>query len=111
MSETLECFRDSQEATAKSLTAFCIYQAMRPSFLIEPTSPQKSFKQIMEENFLRRATILAYMQGKGSPANARELIDHLKESKETIRSSIIRMERDKVLRRINVDRVLHWFPR
>jgi hypothetical protein len=111
MIETLEILEEAPESLCVSLTAFYLCQLSRPSFLIEPTAPQKSFKQKMEENALRRAAVLSYMQGKGAPANARELIDYFKESKETIRSTIDRMERDKVLRRINVNRVLHWEPR
>jgi hypothetical protein len=107
----IECFQDSQEATAKSLTAFYLAQIARPSFLEAMTAPAKTLSQKMEANLLRRWTILAYCQGKGGPVSAREVIDYLGESKETIRSTLERMERDNLMRRINVGRVLHWQPK
>lgn len=99
------------KASQESLTAFYLHQLSLGSFLDALTAPQKTLSQKMAANLLRRWTILAYCQGKGAPINAREIIDYLGESKETVRSTLERMERDNLVRRENVGGKLHWRPK
>jgi len=111
MIATQEMPSKASESTPVSLTAFSLQQLALPSFWGAQTPPQKTYAEMMAANLLRRWTILAYCQGKGAPINAREIIDYLGESKETVRSTLERMERDNLMRRENVGGKLHWSAR
>jgi DNA-binding HxlR family transcriptional regulator len=98
----------ASETRQVSMTAFYVGQLSIPSFW-SPSGPKTQTQAERSAAVkARKWIILAYQQGKGEPFNAQEMIEYLDISRSVIRNTLEMMEKEGLLRRVNLNGRVHW---
>lgn len=92
----------------RSATAFCLDQANKKPWTDELNKPRLGWTEMQQANQKLRESIVEFAKSKVSPFTTREAIDWASSDKSRVNSAITRLEREKILGRVNLNGRLHW---